>query len=275
MVLPISGSTAVPNPIMLSVMGAQSFIMMYMAGEAWQYGKRKISAMTNEEFNKLTPIELLKQQQSTLKEAIPSMEQSLKDMQPMIATVAEEMIKAIPVITKGIGEGISSIINPSDGTTISPSGTQAGLLSGAKPAIIQPGLDFWQNFWNALVGAVSGAGVTGLATKVITDPDIEHVPEPEPVVITQEQKAEDFGSTIITEPHSILEQEFKPFAGQTQRLARDSLIVQIKSLSDQLKRLYAVASPTTTTKTAITFVINQIKLKQTELTQLLNRYRWS
>ncbi len=112
---PLSAFTAVPNPIMLSFMGAQSFIMMYMAGEAWQYGKRKISAMTNAEFNELTPLELLKQQQSTLKEAIPSMQASMKDMQPLVKTIAAEMLKAIPEIIKGLGQGAQELINPTAG----------------------------------------------------------------------------------------------------------------------------------------------------------------
>ncbi len=56
---PISGFTAIPNPQMLAFMPIQSYLMMYFAGSGWQYGKRKISAMSNEEFNKLTPEQLL------------------------------------------------------------------------------------------------------------------------------------------------------------------------------------------------------------------------
>ncbi len=276
MSLPISGFTAVPNPIMLSFMGAQSFIMMYMAGEAWQYGKRKISAMTNEEFNKLTPIELLKQQQSTLKEAIPSMEKSMKDMQPMIKTIAAEMLAAIPQITAGIGQGISNIINPAEtgGTTISPGLGQAGLLGGASPGVIQPGLDFWQNFWNALVGAVKGAGTTGIVTSVLTESDIEHKPPPSAkteaeIKQDRDDAIEKFGSTVIEDQHSILEQEHKPFAGQTQRLARDDLIAKIALMAKNVK----LQSQAEDTRLYDNYVM-QLKAFQTKLTQLLNRYRW-
>ncbi len=122
-------------------MGAQSFIMMYMAGEAWQYGKRKISAMTNEEFNKLSPLQLLKEQQSTLKEAIPSIEQSMKDMTPMVQTITAEMIKAIPEIATGLVTGIeeASGTSTSSGTLgVSAVGeAQIGIASDNVNALVE------------------------------------------------------------------------------------------------------------------------------------------
>ncbi len=54
MVLPVSGFLPVPLPMMIPFMGAQSLVIGKMFGVGFQYGKRKISAMSNEEFNKLT-----------------------------------------------------------------------------------------------------------------------------------------------------------------------------------------------------------------------------
>ncbi len=103
MSLPISGFTAVPNPQMLSYMMSQSWIMMYAAGGAWQYGKRRISAMSNEEFNKLLPIDLLKEHTEMLRSAIPTISQSIQDMTPLINTLMTQFgtfinkaIEAIP-----------------------------------------------------------------------------------------------------------------------------------------------------------------------------------
>ena len=58
--------------------------MMFAAGGAWQYGKRRISAMDNETFNKLTPNALLQEHMELLREAIPSIQKSIQDMTPLI-----------------------------------------------------------------------------------------------------------------------------------------------------------------------------------------------
>ncbi len=93
-------------------MGAQSFIMMYQAGEGWQYGKRKISAMSNEEFNKLTPELVLEKQAIVLRNALPTIQKSMDDMTPMIRTIIaqygdfiREMISALPEAVGNIFEG--------------------------------------------------------------------------------------------------------------------------------------------------------------------------
>ncbi len=106
---PISGFTAIPNPQMLAFMGAQSFIMMYQAGEGWQYGKRKISAMSNEEFNKLTPQMVLEKQAIVLRQALPTIQKSMNDMTPMIATIVhqygdyiDKIIEQLPHLTSQV-----------------------------------------------------------------------------------------------------------------------------------------------------------------------------
>ncbi len=89
-VSPLSAFTAVPNPQMLAFMGAQSFIMMYQAGEGWQYGKRKISAMSNEDFNKLTPEIVLQKQAIVLRNSLDTIQKSMNDMTPMIGTIVKQ-----------------------------------------------------------------------------------------------------------------------------------------------------------------------------------------
>ncbi len=87
---PISGFTAIPNPQMLAFMPIQSYLMMYFAGSGWQYGKRKISAMSNEQFNKLTPEQLLQQHTLELKNMIPTLERSLNDVTPLVRILIEQ-----------------------------------------------------------------------------------------------------------------------------------------------------------------------------------------
>ncbi len=109
---PLSAFTAIPNPQMPAFLGAQSFIMMYQAGEGWQYGKRRISALSNEEFNKITPQSLMERQAMELKGAIPVMERSMNNMTAMIPMIIEqygdfirEAIKAMPQALTNIQPG--------------------------------------------------------------------------------------------------------------------------------------------------------------------------
>ncbi len=107
MSLPISGFTAIPNPQMLAFMAAQSFVMMYQAGEGWQYGKRKISAMSNEDFNKLTPQIILQNQAASLRGSLPTIVKSMNDMTPIIRDIvrqygdfAKAIINELPAVAK-------------------------------------------------------------------------------------------------------------------------------------------------------------------------------
>ncbi len=108
---PLSGFTAIPNPQMLAFMGAQSFIMMYQAGEGWQYGKRRISAMSNEEFNVLTPELVLEKQAVVLKNSLATIQDSMNAMTPLVGTIVaqygdfiREFIKALPQLFQNIGQ---------------------------------------------------------------------------------------------------------------------------------------------------------------------------
>ncbi len=119
MSLPISGFTAVPNPQMLAFMGAQSFIMMYQAGEGWQYGKRRISAMSNEEFNELTPELVLEKQAIVLKNSLKTIEQSMNNMTPMIETIIKQYGEFLRIVIKetpqALATGFSGITDPTTG----------------------------------------------------------------------------------------------------------------------------------------------------------------
>ncbi len=97
---------------MPAFLGAQSFIMMYQAGEGWQYGKRRISALSNEEFNKITPQSLMERQAMELKGAIPIMERSMDNMTRMIPQIIaqygdfiREAIKAMPQLVQNVVGG--------------------------------------------------------------------------------------------------------------------------------------------------------------------------
>ncbi len=88
-----------PLALMMPFMAGQSMLMGDAFGKAYQYGKRKISAMSNEEFNKLTP-EMLGQSIVTDYNAIiPSLEQAVQsstEFQRIIIQELGNILKSIP-----------------------------------------------------------------------------------------------------------------------------------------------------------------------------------
>ncbi len=131
-------------------MGAQAFVMMYQAGEGWQYGKRKQSAMSNEDFNKQTLLSIMQNQSAILRTALPTIEKSMNDMTPMIATIVEqygdfirEIIKAIPQALENVTTEPSGALGPPKGvagfiTPIIPSIASIRELEAAQKAVVQP-----------------------------------------------------------------------------------------------------------------------------------------
>ncbi len=132
---PLSAFTAVPNPQMLAFMGAQSFIMMYQAGEGWQYGKRKQSAMSNEDFNRQTPISIMQNQSAVLRQALPTIVKSMNDMTPLIGEIIKqygdfvtEIIKVSPQVaaqtTADLQQILSNLISNIGGSQFNIPGTK-------------------------------------------------------------------------------------------------------------------------------------------------------
>jgi len=130
MSLPISGFTAVPNPMMLSFLATQGFAIMYYGGAGWQFGKRKVSGMSNEEVNAMTPNDFLMRLHSETKTMIPTMSQGMQDMTPLVktsmvlfGTYIREAIAAFPkVVEAAIGGGGGEFSNIPTTDQLSSSG---------------------------------------------------------------------------------------------------------------------------------------------------------
>ncbi len=84
-----------PLAMMIPFMGIQSAVMAKQFGENFQYGKRRISAMSNEEFNKLTPKLLNEKASAELKSMIPSMEESIIAMRDFQTFLIREFVKMV------------------------------------------------------------------------------------------------------------------------------------------------------------------------------------
>ncbi len=103
-VLPVGFFMPLPLPMMIPFMGIQSAIMAWQFGSNFQAGKRWISAMDNNTFNKLTPQTLMIENTNAIREMIPTMQDSLGMMTPLVKTVIIEFGK---MITEAFG-----VLNP-------------------------------------------------------------------------------------------------------------------------------------------------------------------
>ncbi len=103
-VLPIGFFAPLPLAIMIPFMAAQSFAMGQAFGTSFQYGKRKISSMSNEEFNKVTPTSLHDSIQSDVREMIPSMNQSFDRMEKFQIEIIQSMLDTFVLALEQFGK---------------------------------------------------------------------------------------------------------------------------------------------------------------------------
>jgi len=92
-------------------MGAQSLVIGKMFGEGFQYGKRKISAMPNEEFNKLTFEAMMSNARDEMQASIPTMIQAMQDMKPMVTAVVHEFTNYLSLVLEAAPEEAEQVIS--------------------------------------------------------------------------------------------------------------------------------------------------------------------
>ncbi len=85
-------------------MAAQSFAMGHAFGTSFQYGKRKISSMTNEEFNALTPTMLHDDLQADVRAMIPSLNQSFDRMERFQIEIIQSMLDTFVLALQEFGK---------------------------------------------------------------------------------------------------------------------------------------------------------------------------
>ncbi len=122
-------------------MAYQSLAMGEAFGEGFQFGKRRISAMTNEEFNKFTFKDMTLEVNANIKEGIPSMKRAMREFTTLQSEVIKELISYVtllgPAISETAAEGgldlsslLKGIINIG-GQTLTD--TARGLAGGLLP----------------------------------------------------------------------------------------------------------------------------------------------
>ena len=87
-------------------MAMQSAAMAQAFGANFQYGKRKISAMTNEEFNKLTVDELNHDIITSIKSMIPAAKESSEEMRDFQSYIISEITKYAAQLPKDVTQSL-------------------------------------------------------------------------------------------------------------------------------------------------------------------------
>ncbi len=105
----LSGFLPIPLAMMIPFMGAQSLVLGKAFGEGFQYGKRKISSMTNEEFNKLTPSDIAANSRRELQQMIPEMKASITDMRDFQSFIVHELIATAKQLPDDIFQGVTGL----------------------------------------------------------------------------------------------------------------------------------------------------------------------
>ncbi len=100
---------------MVPFMFMQSAAMALAFGSFFQYGKRSVSAMSNEEFNALTPEALTANLMSSVNNMIPTVQQSFHQMEQMNVMILDAMAKyfnqALDKLEEWIGQGATRFTN--------------------------------------------------------------------------------------------------------------------------------------------------------------------
>ncbi len=272
-------------------MGAQSLVIGKMFGEGFQYGKRKISAMPNEEFNALTFKDMMSNARDEMKASIPTMQAALQDMQPMVETVVREFTNYLSLVIKEAPQASDQIVNDiahqlfphgetSDNSTefqnfMDAIKNQFPSLPGAGAASAGPSLPIGPLKTSSGDFKLSTFSAPQTGPKIVIDP----LNRPLKIPLTREQKIKEFNAiaskvTIPTSIHTIIP---KPTilrkAGQTQRIARINLIQKIATDAQIIKGYQRARGP----KLRAPFLPNAIArmlARQEQLKALLARYRW-
>ncbi len=88
----IGGFMPIPLAMMIPFMATQSLVMGESFGKAFQFGKRKISAMDNETFNKLTIEQVASEMFKSYQNILPDLKQSMRDSSQLQSDIIGQIL---------------------------------------------------------------------------------------------------------------------------------------------------------------------------------------
>ncbi len=282
----VSGFLPVPLPMMIPFMGAQSLVIGKMFGEGFQYGKRKISAMSNEDFNALTFKDMMQNARDEMQASIPTMQAALRDMQPLVETVVHEFFDYIKIIAAMVPEetrkltGGAAILDVS-GKTLNLTQEQRDWLE-AQGKI--PDTEFLHDMGIG-AGATGGSGTALPLHRPSTIQGLTVAQAQEAARLRQVQfeKAREAARLAAIPGRLAISKTVQPVpqvsqvraittkqtAGQSQRLERTRLIRLISIQSNTITKSAHIAS-----KLQMSKYVSQLRILQQKLVNLLARYRF-
>ncbi len=118
-ILPIGFFMPLPLPIMIPFMMWQSAAIAAGFGTYFQFAKRKVSAMSNEEFNKANPHDLVNQMYEDIVASIPSSFDKVNGLTPVILQSMNVMLDQAVKWFQGVLQGnLENIPNPFNQTPL-------------------------------------------------------------------------------------------------------------------------------------------------------------
>ncbi len=112
-----------PLALMIPFMAAQSFAMGEAFGKGFQFGKRRVSSMTNEEFNSKSAVNHFEETTADINAMIPAMKSQMATFALLQSDIIKEMIGYIRQLPADIVSGLT-------GSDTSPSGDTFNQFTG-------------------------------------------------------------------------------------------------------------------------------------------------
>ena len=291
MSLPISGFTAVPNPMMLSFLASQGFAIMYFGGAGWQFGKRKVSGMTNEEVNMISPHDFMLKLNKELKGMVPSMQQGMADMTPLIHTTMVQFGAYIREAIKAFPEAVGEIFAEGDSTfrgNLAAFGSSSLIGTGGRRG--QTDVKLIDQIMAAIVASKKGTGLSTTTKQAIADAPKDKYGNS---LISYKGKLYSFArlqallkvketaavkvSARAVKPQVRLGFTRKRSAGQSQRLEKTKLIAQIRREKKQLvihQKNNRMFRGRMSNQVNVNLTKGKIRSAQQRLSNLLARYQF-
>ncbi len=131
-------------------MAAQSFAMGEAFGKGFQYGKRRISAMTNEEFNKMSAKDHFVETTADIKSMVPEMKASMSSFAFLQQDIIKELLGYIKQTAGTIIDDIQDTGTEAAQKAVDGIRTIVGLPPIYAKLVSPSGINALFNFWNVV-----------------------------------------------------------------------------------------------------------------------------
>lgn len=272
-----------PLPIMVAFMYWQSAAIGHGFGTRYQYAKRKIDAMSNEEFNKLTQSKLNNTMRADLGDMKDMMRQSLADWQQMNPVIIQAMKEFFKDMAEALPQGIQEVggsLGDATGKAIGTIGPQG--QNTIADAIGELFKGFGQ-IQTAYADAIQKIPVSfdftneGIVSKNIKDPNFKTLtinPEITPTTAELEEER-------LQKEQDRAAQQAAAKASQTQHETNylhqlSNMIIQARSLNDRIQAKEGLRRKGRLSHTQLQrdakLIVKQLTRVMTDLRSLISRF---